>query len=105
MLNLPTGILALCIRASRKGERRSVPASSGKAPPPGERLFVDYAGETVPLLIYRVEREAQVSVALMGVSGRLYAEAILAYLLSAAALGPTTPSSQFRSPSPETPPT
>ena len=44
---------------------------------PGERLFVDYAGMTVPLLIDRMEREAQVFVASMGVSGRLYAEATL----------------------------
>ena len=42
---------------------------------PGERLFVDYAGMTVPVLIDGVEREAQVFVASMGVSGRLYAEA------------------------------
>jgi len=44
---------------------------------PGERLFVDYAGMTVPILIDRVEREAQLFVASMGVSGRLYAEATL----------------------------
>ena len=44
---------------------------------PGERLFVDYAGMTVPLLIDGTEREAQVFVASMGVSGRLYAEATL----------------------------
>ena len=35
---------------------------------PGEQLFVDYAGMTVPLLIDRVEHEAQVFVASMGVS-------------------------------------
>ncbi|MYJ71490.1 MAG: IS21 family transposase [Rhodospirillaceae bacterium] len=44
---------------------------------PGERLFVDYAGMTVPLLVDGVACEAQVFVASMGVSGRLYAEATL----------------------------
>ena len=44
---------------------------------PGERLFVDYAGMTVPLLVDGVEHEAQLFVASMGVSGRLYAEATL----------------------------
>ncbi len=44
---------------------------------PGERLFVDYAGMTAPLLVDGVEHEAQVFVASMGVSGRLYAEATL----------------------------
>ena len=44
---------------------------------PGERLFVDYAGMTMPLLVDDAEREAQVFVASMGVSGRLYAEATL----------------------------
>ena len=44
---------------------------------PGERLFVDYAGMTVPILIDGIEHEAQVFVASMGVSGRLYAEATL----------------------------
>ena len=44
---------------------------------PGERLFVDYAGMTVPLLVDGIEHEAQVFVASMGVSGRLYAEATL----------------------------
>ena len=44
---------------------------------PGERLFVDYAGMTVPLLIDKVEHVAQVFVASTGVSGRLYVEATL----------------------------
>ncbi|MYA40926.1 MAG: IS21 family transposase [Gemmatimonadetes bacterium] len=44
---------------------------------PGERLFVDYAGMTMPVLIDRVEHQAQVFIASMGVSGRLYAEATL----------------------------
>ena len=44
---------------------------------PGERLFVDYAGMTIPIMIDGVEHQAQVFVASMGVSGRLYAEATL----------------------------
>ena len=44
---------------------------------PGEKLFVDYAGMTVPVLIDGKEHQAQVFVASMGVSGRLYAEATL----------------------------
>ena len=44
---------------------------------PGEKLFVDYAGMTVPLRIDGSEHPAQVFVAAMGVSGRLYAEATL----------------------------
>ena len=44
---------------------------------PGERLFVDYAGMTIPIMIDGAEHEAQVFVASMGVSGRLYAEATL----------------------------
>ena len=44
---------------------------------PGEKLFVDYAGMTVPLRVDGSEHPAQVFVAAMGVSGRLYAEATL----------------------------
>ena len=44
---------------------------------PGERLFIDYAGITTPILVVRIEREAQLFIASMGVSGRLYAEATL----------------------------
>ena len=44
---------------------------------PGERLFVDYAGMTVPLFLDGVEHDAQVFVASMGVSGRVYCEATL----------------------------
>ncbi len=44
---------------------------------PGERLFVDYAGMTVPLFLDGVEHKAQVFVASMGVSGLIYAEASL----------------------------
>ena len=44
---------------------------------PGERLFVDYAGMTIPIVIDGVEHKAQVFVASMGISGRLYAEATL----------------------------
>ena len=48
---------------------------------PGERLFVDYAGMTMPVLIDRVEHQAQLFIASMGVSGRLYAEATLSQKL------------------------
>ena len=44
---------------------------------PGERLFVDYAGMTIPIVIDGTERRAQLFVASMGVSGRIYAEATL----------------------------
>ena len=44
---------------------------------PGERLFVDYAGMTIPLMLNGVEHKAQLFVASMGVSGRAYAEATL----------------------------
>ncbi len=42
---------------------------------PGERLFVDHAGMTVPLFLDGVEHKAQAFVASMGVSGLIYAEA------------------------------
>ena len=44
---------------------------------PGERLFVDYAGMTIAVMIDGSEHQAQVFVASMGVSGRLYAEVTL----------------------------
>ena len=44
---------------------------------PGEKLFVDYAGMTVPIVLDGKEHQAQVFIASMGVSGRLYAEATL----------------------------
>ena len=44
---------------------------------PGERLFVDYAGMTIPIMLDGVEHKAQVFVASVGVSGRLYVEATL----------------------------
>jgi hypothetical protein len=37
-------------------------SSRRTGPRPGERLFVGYAGMTVPLPIDRIEREAQVSI-------------------------------------------
>ena len=61
---------------------------------PGERLFVDYAGMTIPVLIDGVEHQAQLFVASMGVSGRIYAEATLTQKIDdwwkgpAALLGP-----------------
>ena len=48
---------------------------------PGERLFVDYAGMTMPVLVDGKEHEAQVFVASMGVSGRLFAEATLTQMI------------------------
>ena len=42
---------------------------------PGERLFVDYAGMTVPVFIDGVGHDAQLFVASMGVSVRAYVEA------------------------------
>ena len=64
-----------CRRFRHWPPRRAVTMRQNRRP--GERLFVDYAGMTVSLLVDRVEREAQVFVASMGVSGRLYAEATL----------------------------
>ena len=64
-----------CCRFREWRPRRDVTMRQNRRP--GERLFVDYAGMTVPLLVDGVEREAQVFVASMGVSGRLYAEATL----------------------------
>ena len=43
---------------------------------PGERLFVDYAGMTVRMVIDRAPSEAQVFVAAMGVSGLIFARAM-----------------------------
>ena len=64
-----------CRRFRHWRPRRDVTMRQNRRP--GERLFVDYAGMTVPILIDRAAREAQVFVASMGVSGRLYAEATL----------------------------
>ena len=64
-----------CRRFRHWRPRRDVTMRQNRRP--GERLFVDYAGMTVPILIDGVEHQAQVFVASMGVSGRLYAEATL----------------------------
>ena len=64
-----------CRRFRDRRSRRDVTMRQNRRP--GERLFVDYAGMTVPLLVDGIEHEAQVFVASMGVSGRLYAEATL----------------------------
>ncbi|MDE0418761.1 MAG: IS21 family transposase, partial [bacterium] len=64
-----------CRRFRNWRPRRGVTMRQNRRP--GERLFVDYAGMTVPLLIDGVEHTAQVFIASMGVSGRLYAEATL----------------------------
>ena len=64
-----------CRRFREWRPRRDVTMRQNRRP--GERLFVDYAGMTAPLLVEGVEHEAQVFVASIGVSGRLYAEATL----------------------------
>ncbi len=64
-----------CRRFREWRPRRDVTMRQNRRP--GERLFVDYAGMTAPLLVEGVEHEAQVFVGSMGVSGRLYAEATL----------------------------
>ena len=64
-----------CRRFREWRPRRGVTMRQNRRP--GERLFVDYAGMTVPILIDGAAHEAQVFVASMGVSGRLYAEATL----------------------------
>jgi transposase len=45
----------------------------------GDKLFVDYAGDTVPVIVDRLTgevRQAQIFVAVMGASNFTYAEAI-----------------------------
>ena len=64
-----------CRRFREWRPRRDVTMRQNRRP--GEKLFVDYAGMTVPVLIDGKEHQAQVFVASMGVSGRLYAEATL----------------------------
>ena len=64
-----------CRRFREWRPRRDVTMRQNRRP--GERLFVDYAGMTIALLVDGVEHKAQVFVASMGVSGRLYAEATL----------------------------
>lgn len=43
----------------------------------GEKMFVDYAGDTVPVIIDGVEHKAQIFVAVLGASNYTYAEATL----------------------------
>ena len=64
-----------CRRFRKARSRQDVTMRQNRVP--GERLFVDYAGMTVPLMIGGTVRTAQVFVAAMGVSGRLYVEATL----------------------------
>ena len=64
-----------CRRFQVARPRRDVTMRQNRSP--GERLFVDYAGMTVPLSLDGKKHEAQVFVATMGVSGRLYVEATL----------------------------
>ena len=56
-----------CRRFREWRPRRGVTMRQNRRP--GERLFVDYAGMTVPILLDGIEHEAQVFVASMGVSG------------------------------------
>jgi len=42
----------------------------------GDKLFVDYAGDTVPVIVDRQTRQAQIFVAVLGASNFTYAEAI-----------------------------
>ncbi len=65
-----------CRRFREARSRQDVTMRQNRSP--GERLFVDYAGMTVPLLTADGKTHAtQVFVAAMGVSGRLYIEATL----------------------------
>ena len=64
-----------CRRFRQWRPRRDVTMRQNRHP--GERLFVDYAGMTAPVVIDGKAHQAQVFVASMGVSGRLYAEATL----------------------------
>ena len=64
-----------CRRFREARSRQDVTMRQNRVP--GERLFVDYAGATVPLMIDGTTHDAQVFVAAMGVSGRLYVEATL----------------------------
>ncbi len=64
-----------CRRFQHERSRQDVTMRQNRLP--GERLFVDYAGMTVPLTIDGEKHEAQLFVAAMGVSGRLYVEATL----------------------------
>ena len=64
-----------CRRFREARSRQDVTMRQNRVP--GERLFVDYAGTAVPLVIDGRKHTAQVFVAAMGVSGRLYVEATL----------------------------
>ena len=60
-----------------KSKRRCPEVTMRQNRRPGERLFVDYAGMTAPVLIDGEAHHAQLFVAAMGVSGWIYAEATL----------------------------
>ena len=57
--------------------RRTISATMRQTHPAGEKLFVDYAGDTVPVLdqITNAERPAHIFVAALGASNYTYAEA------------------------------
>ena len=70
-----TSYLTWCRRFRAWCPRRDVPMRQNGSP--GEKLFVDYADMTAPVLINGTECAAQMFVASMRVRGRLYAEAAL----------------------------
>jgi transposase len=57
--------------------RKTISATMRQTHPAGEKLFVDYAGDTVPVLdqITNAERRAHIFVAALGASNYTYAEA------------------------------
>jgi transposase len=57
--------------------RRTISATMRQTHPAGEKLFVDYAGDTVPVFdqITKAERPAHIFVAALGASNYTYAEA------------------------------
>src|SRR5882762_496216 len=57
--------------------RKTISATMRQTHPAGERLFVDYAGDTVPVLdqITNAQRPAHIFVAALGASNYTYAEA------------------------------
>jgi len=58
--------------------RRGISATMRQTHVAGEKLFVDYAGDTVPVIVDRLTgevRQAQIFVAVMGASNFTYVEA------------------------------
>jgi len=62
----------------RRGWEARLSVTMRQAHRAGEKLFVDYAGDTVPVIVDRLtgqRRDAQIFVAVLGASNSLYAEA------------------------------